>query len=285
MLLASKWKDYQLLDCGFGMKYERWGQYTLVRPDPQVIWPGKHSGEWSEFDACYHRSNAGGGQWEYRRKLPEQWTICYGDLTFKIKPTGFKHTGLFPEQAVNWDWIQQKVQHAPRAPHVLNLFGYTGGATVAAAKAGAQVCHVDAAKGMVQWCRENAELSDIPHDRIRYIVDDCLKFVQREAKRGKRYDAVIMDPPSYGRGKEGETWKLEKHLWELLQAVNEILAEQPLFFLINSYTTGLSPTVTENLLREILEGRGGTFSSGEIGIPIQHDGKVLPCGIYGRWEQ
>jgi 23S rRNA (cytosine1962-C5)-methyltransferase len=289
LIVADRWQEYQLLDCGDGMKHERWGEYTLVRPDPQIIWPrhGKAPGAaWENWDGFYHRSEKGGGEWEYRRSLPDHWKISYAPLglTFKIHPTSFKHTGLFPEQAVNWDWFSAKIKAAPREVSVLNLFGYTGAATVAAAAAGASVCHVDAAEGMVKWCRENAALSGLAEAPIRYIVDDCLKFVRREIKRGRRYDAIIMDPPTYGRGSTGEMWRLEDHLWELLGECRALLTEAPLFFLINAYTARLSPTVVANLLAELFHGRGGSITAGEVGLPIKRDGKVLPCGIYGRWE-
>jgi 23S rRNA (cytosine1962-C5)-methyltransferase len=310
LIVADRWRDYQLLDCGDGMKQERWGEYTLVRPDPQIIWPrhgttdftpGDSNGSaprspdrtrtrWEGWDGFYHRSEQGGGKWEYRRPLPEFWRIGYQPLglTFKIHPTSFKHTGLFPEQAVNWDWFSSRIAEARtagREVNVLNLFGYTGAATVAAAKAGAAVCHVDAAEGMVKWCRENAALSGLAEAPIRYIVDDCLKFARRELKRGRKYDAIIMDPPTYGRGSTGEMWRLEDHLWELLTECRALLTAQPLFFLINAYTARLSPTVVANLLAELMHGRGGHITAGEVGLPIQRDGKVLPCGIYGRWEQ
>ncbi len=303
LIVADHWRDYQLIDCGDGMKHERWGDYTLVRPDPQIIWPrhsadGRPAARWEGWDGFYHRSEQGGGKWEYRRPLPDHWKIGYQPLglTFKIHPTSFKHTGLFPEQAVNWEWMSAKIAAARRAApegagrtiNVLNLFGYTGAATVAAAKAGAAVCHVDAAEGMVKWCRENAALSGLADAPIRYIVDDCLKFARREQKRGRTYDAIIMDPPTYGRGATGEMWKLEDHLWELLTECRALLTPQPLFFLINAYTARLSPTVVANLLAELMSSagrsRGGTITAGEVGLPIQRDGKVLPCGIYGRWE-
>ncbi|MFA6289711.1 MAG: class I SAM-dependent methyltransferase [Opitutaceae bacterium] len=289
LILADQWKDYQLLDCGGGMKQERWGDYVLVRPDPQIIWP-KHSGpEWKAWDGYYHRSEKGGGRWDYRKPLPDSWNIRYQSLglTFRIHPTSFKHTGLFPEQAVNWEWFSAKIKAARatgREVNVLNLFGYTGAATCAAAKAGASVTHIDAADGMVKWCKENAALSGLADAPVRYIVDDCLKFVRRELKRGKRYDAIIMDPPTYGRGSTGEMWKLEDHLWTLIRECGELLVEKPLFLLINAYTARLSPTVVVNLLAELMHGRGGTLTGGEVGLPIQADGKVLPCGIYGRWE-
>lgn len=292
LLVANRWKDYVLLDAGEGMKQEKWGGYTLVRPDPQVIWPqhGQPKGaKWEKWDGFYHRSDQGGGRWEFRRPLPEHWTIQYAPLglTFKIHPTSFKHTGLFPEQAVNWDWFSSKIKAAKatgRDVSVLNLFGYTGAATVAAAAAGANVCHVDAAEGMVKWARENAALSSLAAAPIRYIVDDCLKFVRREQKRGRRYDAIIMDPPTYGRGSGGEMWRLEDSLWELLCECRAVLQDNPLFFLINAYTARLSPTVVLNLLAELMHGWDGVLAGGEVGLPIQRDGKVLPCGIYGRWE-
>lgn len=292
ILLADRWEEYQLLETGDGMKHERWGGYTLVRPDPQIIWPrsGARPGSpWQEWDGFYHRSERGGGRWEFRQPLPDDWTIRYAplDLTFKIHPTSFKHTGLFPEQAVNWEWCSgliREARDAGREVNVLNLFGYTGAATCAAAKAGAGVCHVDAADGMVKWCRENAALSGLQDAPIRYIVDDCLKFVRREARRGRRYDAIIMDPPTYGRGSTGEMWKLEDHLWELLTECRAVLAETPLFFLINAYTARLSPTVVANLLTELMRDRPGQITAGEIGLPGRHDRKVLPCGIYGRWS-
>jgi 23S rRNA (cytosine1962-C5)-methyltransferase len=287
IVLADKWQDYQLLDCGAGMKQERWGEYVLVRPDPQIIWPRHSRAQWKDWDGFYHRAATGGGEWEFRKKLPESWTIRYGALTFKIRPTNFKHTGLFPEQAANWDWFSAKIRAARAAGRevsVLNLFGYTGAATVAAAAAGASVCHVDAAKGMVEWCRENASLSGLAGAPVRYIVDDCRKFVQREIRRGRTYDAVIMDPPTYGRGGDGEMWKLEDDLWGLLADCRKVLSERPLFFLINAYTARLSPTVVVNLLRELFADGGGTISGGEVGLPVAIDGKILPCGIHGRWE-
>ncbi|MEN9662930.1 MAG: hypothetical protein RL324_1879 [Verrucomicrobiota bacterium] len=298
LIVADRWRDYQLLDCGAGMKQERWGRYTLVRPDPQIIWPrsgatppnaGGGAATWKDWDGYYHRSEVGGGKWEFRQELPDSWNIEYQPLklTFRIHPTSFKHTGLFPEQAVNWDWFSARIKAARQAGRevsVLNLFGYTGAATCAAAAAGANVCHVDAAEGMVKWCRENAALSGLAAAPIRYLTDDCMKFVRREQKRGRVYDAIIMDPPTFGRGSTGEMWKLEDHLWELLQECRALLSAQPLFFLINAYTARLSPTVVANLLAGLFEGRGGTITAGEVGLPVQRDGKVLPCGIYGRWE-
>jgi 23S rRNA (cytosine1962-C5)-methyltransferase len=289
LLVADGWRDYALLDAGQGLKQERWGDITLVRPDPQIIWPRRAGPDWTDWDGFYHRSESGGGRWEFRRQLPASWKIHYAplDLTFRIQPTSFKHTGLFPEQAVNWEWCSQRIQAARqtgREIQVLNLFGYTGAATCAAAKAGASVCHVDAAEGMVKWCRENAALSGLADAPIRYIADDCLKFVRREIRRGRRYDAIIMDPPTFGRGSGGEMWRLEDHLWELLAECRALLSEAPLFILINAYTARLSPTVVINLLGELMGTAGGTLTGGEVGLPIQADGKILPCGIYGRWE-
>ncbi|WP_219837682.1 class I SAM-dependent methyltransferase [Paenibacillus sp. R14(2021)] len=286
MYNADLWKDYELLDTGNGEKLERWGSYVLRRPDPQVIWPiANETGRWTTADGHYHRSSSGGGEWEFRTKMPDRWSISYGELKFHIKPTSFKHTGLFPEQAVNWTWMMDKIRNAGRPVRVLNLFAYTGGATVAAAAAGAEVCHVDAAKGMVQWAKENAELSGLATAPIRYITDDVFKFVQREERRGKRYDAIIMDPPSYGRGPNGEMWKLEQNLFPFLEFCSTILSENPLFVLVNSYTTGLSPTVLHNMLHMTVGRKfGGTIHSGEIGIPITASGLTLPCGILGRWE-
>lgn len=284
MWLADNWKDYEVLDTSDGEKLERWGNYYLVRPDPQVIWatPKQHA-RWRSFDARYARSNSGGGQWSQHR-LPERWQIRYRDLTFNVKPMNFKHTGVFPEQAVNWDFIDAQIRSAGRPVSVLNLFAYTGGATLAAAKAGASVCHVDAAKGMVAWARENAASSGLSEAPIRWIIDDCAKFVEREIKRGRRYDAVIMDPPSYGRGPSGEIWKLEKDLYPFLKLVAGVLSDKPLFFLINSYTTGLAPSVLTCLLDTILTPRfGGQTVSEELGLPVTESGIVLPCGASGRW--
>lgn len=286
MLLADDWKDYELIDTGGGEKLERWGKYTLVRPDPQAIWPvAGNAKAWSAADAHYHRSSSGGGKWQYLNSLPEQWTVAYDKLSFYVEPTGFKHTGLFPEQAVNWKWIIDKIKGAGRPVSVLNLFAYTGGATVAAACAGAEVCHVDASKGMVTRAKENLILSGLGSKPVRFIVDDVVKFVSRENRRGKFYDAVIMDPPSYGRGPNGEMWKIEEELFGLIKLCMEVLSEKPLFFLINSYTTGLSPTVLKNMLL-LSMGRkyGGSMSSGEVGLPVTSTGLVLPCGATGRWE-
>ncbi|MGK0236672.1 MAG: 23S rRNA (cytosine1962-C5)-methyltransferase [Candidatus Pelagisphaera sp.] len=284
MILADKWKDYEILECGDGMKKERWGNFILVRPDPQVIWP-LNSSDWGKYDAFYHRSGQGGGKWEFQTQLPESWKINYRNSVLKIKPTDFKHTGLFPEQAANWDWFSNLISKAKSPPKVLNLFGYTGGATIAAAAAGASVCHVDAAKGMVAWCRENAALSNLSDAPIRYIVDDCMKFVEREIRRGTQYDGIIMDPPSYGRGKKGEVWQFDRDLWKFLQKCRQLLTPKPLFFLVNAYTTGVSPIVVGNLVRETLGNLDGTVTSGEIGIPISKSLNALPCGLFARWQR
>ncbi len=284
MWKAEKWKDYEVLDTSDGEKLERWGKYYLVRPDPQVIWfTSKEDRRWRDFDARYARSNSGGGQWS-RNRLPERWQIRYRELTFNVKPMNFKHTGVFPEQAANWDFIDAQIRSAGRRVNVLNLFAYTGGATLAAAAAGASVCHVDAAKGMVAWAKENAASSGLSEAPIRWIVDDCAKFVEREIKRGRRYDAVIMDPPSYGRGPSGEIWKLEKDLYPFVKLAAGVLSDEPLFFIINSYTTGLAPSVLTCLLKTVIEPRfGGHTESDELGLPVTDSGLVLPCGATGRW--
>nr|WP_206659750.1 class I SAM-dependent methyltransferase [Acetivibrio mesophilus] len=286
MLLADDWKDYELIDTGNGEKLERWGKYVLRRPDPQIIWPIRdEKGLWKKADAHYHRSQSGGGNWEFKKKLPERWEISYQGLSFYIEPTGFKHTGLFPEQAVNWKWMIDKIRSASRKINVLNLFAYTGGATVACAYANASVCHVDAAKGMVQWAKENLSLSGLGDRSVRFITDDVIKFVQREKRRGHQYDAIIMDPPSYGRGPRGEIWKIEDALYGFVEECIDVLSPKPLFFLINSYTTGFSPTVVSNILKMTVGKKfGGVVSCGEVGIPASASGIVLPCGIYGRWE-
>ncbi len=284
MWIASDWKDYEILDTSKGEKLERWGDYLLVRPDPQVIWdtPRKARG-WHRPNAHYHRSKKGGGEWEFF-DLPEQWSISYRELTFQLKPFSFKHTGLFPEQAVNWDWFSGLIRGAGRPVKVLNLFAYTGGATLAAAAAGAAVTHVDAAKGMVTWARENAKSSGLAEAPIRWIVDDCMKFVEREGRRGNTYDAIIMDPPSYGRGPKGEIWKIEDAIHPLVAACAGILSPDPLFFLINSYTTGLAPSVLSYLLGiEVKNRRGGAVAADEVGLPVTGTGLVLPCGASGRW--
>lgn len=284
MWLADQWKDYELLDCGRGEKLERWGDKLLVRPDPQAIWntPRTLRG-WKANDGRYSRSNTGGGHWD-KRGLPQHWTVRYGSLTFQVGPMNFKHTGLFPEQAANWDFAQEQIRRAGREINVLNLFAYTGGATVACAAAGAKVCHVDAAKGMVAWAKENARLSHLSDAPIRWIVDDCAKFVEREIRRGRRYDALIMDPPSYGRGPSGEVWKLEDNLYPFLELVVQVLSDQPLFIIINSYTTGLAPSVLGYLLDTLVTKKyGGHSECQELGLPVTASGLALPCGATGRW--
>ena len=285
MWTSDKWRDYELIDCGRGEKLERWGKYTLVRPDPQAIWnTPRENPLWRRHDARYARSSTGGGAWE-KKELPERWTVGYGNLTFNIKPMNFKHTGLFPEQAANWDWAGEQIRKAGRPVSVLNLFAYTGGASVACAAAGASVCHVDAAKGMVAWAKENAKSSGLEDAPIRWIIDDCGKFVEREIRRGRRYDGVIMDPPSYGRGPSGEIWKLEGNLYPFVELVAGVLSDAPLFFIINSYTTGLAPSVLTYLLESIVTKRhGGRTESGELGLPVTDTGLVLPCGATGRWR-
>ncbi len=286
MLLAEKWRDYKLLDTGEGERLERWGDIILRRPDPQVIWPAKKGKEfWAKNDASYHRSSSGGGKWDIKRKLPERWVIRYDKLSFYVKPMSFKHTGLFPEQAVNWDWIIQSIKSQSGPVRVLNLFAYTGGATVAAAFAGAEVCHVDAAKGMVTWAKENLELSGLADRPVRWIVDDVVKFVQREKRRGRTYEGIIMDPPSFGRGPNGEIWKIEDEIYNLTKLCTGILAPEPLFFLINSYTTGLAPTVLKNIISLTVGANyKGTITADEVGLPVSASGIVLPCGASGRWE-
>ena len=286
MWIASDWKDYEVIDCTGGEKLERWGKYTLVRPDPQVIWqtPKNHAG-WHEYNARYARSNTGGGKWN-TKQLPEKWQIKYKELTFQVKPMNFKHTGIFPEQAANWDWAMDKIRSAGRPISVLNLFAYTGGATLACAAAGASVCHVDAAKGMVAWARENARVSGLEDRPIRWIIDDCAKFVEREIKRGRKYDAIIMDPPSYGRGPSGEIWKLEKDLYDFVKLTSGVLSNDPLFVIINSYTTGLAPSVVGYISDSIFSKKfGGKTESGELGLPVTDSGLVLPCGSTGRWSR
>ena len=290
MFLADNWKDYELLDAKCGEKLERWGDFTLRRPDPQIVWDVPKEAldsRWNKPDAHYFRSNTGGGHWESNKRLPESWTVKYKDLTFGIKMMGFKHTGLFPEQAANWDWFSKLIKESGRDDiNVLNLFAYTGGATVAAAKAGAKVCHVDASKGMVAWAKENAKLSGLEESPIRYIVDDVKKFTEREIRRGRKYDAVIMDPPSYGRGPSGEVWKIEDELFGLVKLCMDVLSDNPLFFLINSYTTGLSGGVLENILKMTLGKKfGGSVSVDEVGLPIKTNNLVLPCGYSGRWQK
>ncbi len=284
MWIADHWKDYEVIDCSKGEKLERWGNYILVRPDPQILWdtPKKAPG-WKKPNGHYHRSQKGGGEWEFF-DLPQQWQIEYQSLRFHLKPFSFKHTGLFPEQAVNWDWFRQKIQRAGRPVKVLNLFAYTGGATLAAAAAGASVTHVDASKGMVTWAKENAIASGLGDAPIRWIVDDCVKFVEREIRRENHYDAVIMDPPSYGRGPKGEIWKIEDAIHPLVKLCTRLLSREPLFFLINSYTTGLQPAVLAYLLGTELKAFSGVIDAQEIGLPVSSNGLVLPCGASGRWE-
>jgi len=285
MWIASKWEDFEVIDCSNGEKLERWGDYCLVRPDPQAIWQTPKSDKrWNQRNARYSRSSTGGGQWD-KGNLPQFWTVNYGDLTFNVKPMNFKHTGLFPEQAVNWDWCDEKIRNAGRPISVLNLFAYTGGATVACANAGAQVCHVDAAKGMVSWAKENAVSSGLAEAPIRWIIDDCAKFVEREIRRGRRYDAIIMDPPSYGRGPGGEIWKLENNLWPFVSLCANVLSDNPLFVVINSYTTGLAPSVLSYISDSIFSKKfGGHSESQEIGLPVTDSGLVLPCGATCRWS-
>ena len=295
MWTADNWKDYEVIDTSAGEKLERWGDYLLVRPDPQVIWntPKKHSG-WKKRNGHYHRSAKGGGEWEFFN-LPDEWSIRYGDLTFHLKPFSFKHTGLFPEQAVNWDWLSSiikdavsrnaKTGNSERPVKVLNLFAYTGGATIAAAKAGAHVTHVDASKGMVTWAKENAVASGLGDAPIRWLVDDCVKFVEREIRRGNTYDAIIMDPPSYGRGPKGEIWKIEESIFPFLELTSQILSEDALFFLLNSYTTGLQPAVLSYMLNTVITPKfGGHVQADEIGLPVSSNHLILPCGASGRWH-
>ena len=286
MRLSNEWKDYECIDAGNGEKLERWGKVIFRRPDPQAMWPIENDDSWKNVDGFYHRSNKGGGYWDFKKQLPDYWTVNYKDLTFKVSPTNFKHTGLFPEQATNWDFMMEKISNANREVKVLNLFAYTGGATMACSKAGAvEVVHVDASKGMTEWAKENMRLCHLENNRIRFIVDDCLKFVEREARRGNKYDAIVMDPPSYGRGPNGEVWKFEHILHNLINACMKILSDKPLFFLINSYTTGISSTVLFNILKTTLEPKyNGMVDAGEVGLPITKNNLVLPCGIYGRWQ-
>ena len=287
MRLSGKWKDYELIDTSDGERLERWGDIILIRPDPQIIWStGKKNPLWRNAHARYHRSNKGGGYWEPYRKVPDRWTIRYGELVLNIKPMGFKHTGVFPEQAVNWDFAAEKIINENRPLKVLNLFGYTGCATLSCMSAGASVCHVDASKGMVQWAKENAQSSGIADRPVRWLVDDCVKFVQREIRRGNRYDGIIMDPPSYGRGPGGEVWKLEEQLYSLVQLCRSVLSDDPVFFILNSYTTGLSPAVMEYLLGVLLQKDfGGRVSADEIGLRVTDTGLILPCGSTAIWEK
>lgn len=286
--MNKEWTDYQCLDAGNGEKLENWNGITLRRPDPQAIWDvDKKTKEWTNIDGHYFRSQKGGGSWKFYKTLPSYWTVTYKELTFKISPTNFKHTGLFPEQATNWDFMMEKIQKSNKKIKVLNLFAYTGGATMACSKAGADVVQVDASKGMTEWAKENMKLSGLENNFIRFIVDDCLKFVEREYRRGHKYDAIVMDPPSYGRGPNGEVWKFEKNIYTLIHACMKILSDQPLFFLINSYTTGISSIVLENILKTTLLPLypNGTVDAGEVVLPIVQNDLVLPCGIYGRWQR
>lgn len=286
MRIAEGWNDYKIIDTSNGDKLESWGGKLLVRPDPQIIWKTAHKTDlWQKADAVYHRSAKGGGEWEYRRRLPESWEIAYKELRFVIRPTGFKHTGLFPEQAVNWDLMSEMIRAAGRPIRVLNLFAYTGGATLACAAAGAQVSHVDASKGMVQWARDNAAASGLTDKPVRWLVDDCEKFVAREIRRGNFYDAVVMDPPSYGRGPGGEVWKLEDQVYDLVKTCTNVLSDKPLFFLLNSYTTGLSPSVMAYILSEIITPKlGGSVTADEIGLPVEKSKMPLPCGSTAIWR-
>lgn len=287
MRYTSDWKDYELLACSSGERLERWGNVTLIRPDPQVIWktPKKHPA-WRRADAVYHRSSSGGGNWEIKNKIPSFWSIGYGDLSFNVKTMGFKHTGIFPEQAVNWDYTAKLIKNAGRPVKVLNLFAYTGGATVACLKAGAEVVHVDASKGMVQWAKENAVASGVADRKVRWIVDDCVKFVQREIRRGNKYDIIIMDPPSYGRGPGGEIWKLENEVYSFVELCSQVLSDNPIMVLINSYTTGLSPAVMQYILGALIKPKfGGVAESDEIGLPVTQTGMILPCGASAIWHK
>ena len=287
MNIAKNWEDYKIIDMADGQKLEKWGDVILSRPDPQIVWKNKsYPEEWKKANAIYSRSKTGGGSWEYKKKVPSAWQIKYKDLTFNIKPMGFKHTGLFPEQAVNWDWMRDKIKNSKREIKVLNLFAYTGGATVACLSAGASVCHVDSSKGMVTWAKENVTSSGLADKKVRYIVDDVVKFVNREIRRGSKYDAIIMDPPSYGRGANGEVWQFENNIYDLVELCTKVLSDKPLFFLINSYTTGISSSVLANILNLTISKRyKGKVESGEIGLPMEKSSLVLPAGIYGRWEE
>ena len=285
MRVADKWKDYELLDCSSGQRLERWGDVILIRPDPQVIWKTEKTHPlWYKAHAVYNRSSSGGGKWDIRRKIPDAWKIKYGELAFMVKPMGFKHTGVFPEQAVNWDMTAQIIRDERRPLRVLNLFAYTGAATVSALNAGAHVTHVDASKGMVAWAKENAAVSGLSEQPVRWLVDDCMKFVEREIRRGNKYDGIIMDPPSYGRGPKGEIWKIEESIYPFVELAAQLLSDDALFFLINSYTTGLQPAVLSYMLSAVIQKkRGGEVQSSEIGLPVSSNGLVLPCGATGRW--
>ena len=286
MKIANNWTDYKILDMSDGMKVEFWNGVILTRPDPQIVWKSKQNEKvWEKSNAVYHRSKSGGGYWEYKKNIQDRWTVNYKDLTFNIKLMGFKHTGLFPEQAVNWDYMIDKIKNSKREIKVLNLFAYTGGATVACAYAGASVVHVDSSKGMIEWAKENIKSSNLEDRYVRFIVDDVIKFVKREIRRGNKYDVIIMDPPSFGRGANKEVWNIENDLYNLVELCSQILSDKPLFFLINSYTTGMSKTVLENILSLTVNKKfKGTITSDEIGLPMENSNLILPCGIYGRWE-
>ena len=287
MRIASGWNQYELIDCADGERLERWDRYILIRPDPQVLWQTpKLDPLWKKADARYVRSKSGGGSWTVYKKLPQVWNVSYNDIVFGVKPMGFKHTGIFPEQAVNWEFAADKIRKAGRQLNILNLFAYTGGATLACLNAGARVCHVDASKGMIQWAKENAALSHLSEKPVRWIVDDCVKFVKREIRRGSKYDGIIMDPPSYGRGPNGEIWKLEEQLYPLVELCSQLLSDNAVFFILNSYTTGLSPSVMQYLLGVTLaKEHGGTVSADEIGLRATQTGLVLPCGSTAIWEK
>lgn len=286
MDIANNWNDYEILDMANEEKLERWKDVVLVRPDPQIIWKEKsYPKKWDKVNATYKRSNSGGGNWDFKNKIPQSWQVKYKHLTFNIKPMGFKHTGLFPEQAVNWDWMMEKIEKSDRPIKVLNLFAYTGGATCSCLSAGASVCHVDSSKGMTLWAKENVASCGLQDKQVRFIVDDVVKFVNREIRRGNKYDAIIMDPPSYGRGTNGEIWKFEENISDLIKLCMDVLSDTPLFFLINSYTTGISSKVLENILRINMKEEKGEFSCGEVGLPMTDSKLILPCGIYGRWEE
>ena len=286
MFVTDSWKDYELIDTGDGMKLERWKDIILLRPDPQVIWPYSKELNKKNIHAVYKRSSSGGGNWDFYKKVPEKWNIQWRDLTFTVRPMGFKHTGLFPEQAVNWDWMRDLIKKEDRQVNVLNLFGYTGGATVACASAGAKVCHVDAAKNMVQIGKENLQASGLADAPVRWIVDDCLKFVQREIRRENKYDGIILDPPSYGRGPGGELWHLEEMLYPFMENLVQILSDEPLFLLLNSYTTGLQPLVLKNVIQKtVCKKFGGKVTAEEVGLNATNGGIILPCGASGRWER
>jgi len=286
MQTPTNWKEYELIDSGDGSKLERWGNFILSRPDPQAIWPKDLTEkDWQKADGVYTRSSEGVGAWKFKKPLPEKWEIKYGDLKFWVKPTPFKHTGLFPEQAINWDWLMKKIADEKRELNILNLFGYTGGATVACAKAGAKICHVDASKGIVAWAKENLELSGLEKAPVRLIIDDAIKFVDKEIRRGIKYDGIIMDPPSFGRGAKGEVWKIEENLFNLVSKCAQTLSDNPVFFMINSYTTGLSPTVSGNILKSVMRKNGGKVETDEIGLVEKSSDKILPTGSFSRWSK